>query len=99
KESYRKQGLSGTTMKACVETAEMMGCEIAILWTDLYDFYRKLGFELAGSEIHLKITERFQPPAYAGYKMIKGAQVSPQALMRLYSQHRVATLRRETDFK
>lgn len=94
KEDYRRQGLSAQTMKACLQTASLLGCEVAILWTDLYDFYRKLGFELAGSEVHLKITEKFQPPQWSGLKIIKGDRVDPQALMKIGSQHRVTTLRK-----
>src|SRR5690606_38318025 len=55
--------------------------------------------ELAGSEIHLKITERFQPPQWSEFKIIKGTQIDPQAIMRLYSLHRVATLRKASDFQ
>src|SRR5262245_44580133 len=48
---YRTQGLSSQIVEDCLEAARAQGCDFAILWTNLYEFYRKFGFELAGSEI------------------------------------------------
>ena len=48
---HRNQGLSTRTIESCLEAAREHGCDFAILWTNLYDFYRKMDFELAGSEI------------------------------------------------
>ena len=48
---HRNQGLSTLTIESCLNAARQQGCEFAILWTNLYEFYRKIGFELAGSEM------------------------------------------------
>jgi predicted acetyltransferase len=48
---HRNLGLSSKTIESCLEAARTHGCDFAILWTNIYDFYRKFGFELAGSEL------------------------------------------------
>ena len=51
---FRNQGYSQRVLQNCLDSAEQSGADFAVLWTDLFDFYRKLDFELAGQEvIHL----------------------------------------------
>ena len=45
---HRNQGFSQKILEDCLEHAKSMQSDFAILWTDLFDFYRKLNFELAG---------------------------------------------------
>ena len=47
---HRNRGLSRQIMDDCLKAAQEHGCDFAILWTNLFDFYRKLGFELAGGK-------------------------------------------------
>jgi GNAT superfamily N-acetyltransferase len=89
---YRNQGLSKQILESCIDSAQAAGCDFAILWTNLYDFYRKLGFELGGSEIALVISNEFQTPDL-GLKILDTTKVSAEAMHRVYSQHTVSSLR------
>ncbi len=95
---YRNQGLSQTIIKDCLDTMTAQNCDIAILWTNLYDFYRKLGFELAGSEISISV-DKTLPGVSTEYKIIQNNKVDAQALYRLYSQHTVSSIRSLDDFE
>lgn len=93
---YRQQGLSRQTINSCLESASQQACDIAILWSDLHDFYRKLGFELAGTEIALNIDERFAPPDH-GFRIETGRKVSAEMILRLATQHTVSSVRKLQD--
>lgn len=95
---HRNQGLSRQIIESCIKTAELHGCDIAVLWTDLYDFYRKFDFELAGSETALVIEQEFSPPN-PGLKLMDSNKVAPEALLRVYSQHTVGAIRVVEDFR
>lgn len=89
---YRNQGHSQSLLKNCLDSARDQQCDLAILWTDLHDFYRKLGFELAGSEVRLCIdTPLIVPPHHL--KFSEDPRVAPEALFRIYSNHTVASVR------
>jgi predicted N-acetyltransferase YhbS len=92
-ESHRGQGLSTQIINDCLQSASTQQCDIAILWTDLFDFYRKMGFELAGSEISFVIEDNFSVPQIEGLKFISDAKVSAEAIHRLYSTHTVSSVR------
>ena len=96
-EQHRGQGFSGQILNSCLEAARQDVCDFAILWTDLFDFYRKLGFELAGTEISI-ILEKPLAPA-AAYKVVEGPQVDASAILRLYGQHPCGGLRNEEDIR
>jgi GNAT superfamily N-acetyltransferase len=90
---HRNQGLSRQVLEDCIEAARRHGCDFAILWTDLFDFYRKLGFELAGSEVSLTIPETFKCADVPGMKFMNTNKIDPEALLRLYSQHTTGSVR------
>jgi GNAT superfamily N-acetyltransferase len=101
-ESHRNQGLSRMILENCLEEARRQDCDIALLWTNLYDFYRKLNFELGGSEVACTFNEEFSGEivgASSGLKFIKGHQISAEALYRLYSQHTVGSIRSVEDIR
>lgn len=89
---HRNQGLSRRIIEECVAEAKKQECDIGILWTNLYDFYRKMDFELAGHEDSFVIEKEFNADSQ-GLKFMKGPQVSAEAILRLYSQHTVTTIR------
>lgn len=89
---HRNQGLSRQILDNCIESATIQGCDIAILWTNLYDFYGKMGFELSGSELSFTIEKDF-PAETGGMKLIESNKVSPEAILKLYNQHSVTTVR------
>lgn len=91
-ESYRNQGFSQKVLTDCLSIAKDQKCDIAILWTHLHDFYRKVGFELAGTEISHTFQNEFTPPR-TGLRFSNDKNISPDALNRLYSQHSVGSVR------
>lgn len=97
-EAFRNKGLSSKVMEDCIQEAKRQGCDLAILWTNLYDFYRKLGFELGGTEVSIVLNEEFSIPVEP-LSYVKGAQVSADAIYRLYNQHTVSTARTSEDIK
>lgn len=89
---HRNQGLSSKTIESCLEAARAQGCDFAILWTNIFDFYRRFGFELAGSELSAVI-DRDLTIEETNLKFVDGAKVAPEAIHRLYTQHTVTSLR------
>lgn len=95
---HRGRGYSTQIISACLEEARLQSCDIAVLWTGLHDFYRKLGFELAGYEESFIINQPLQvPPAQLTYK--KSTQIAAEAILRLYQQHTVQTHRSLEDIQ
>ncbi len=94
----RNEGLSTKTIQSCLEAAQSLGCDFAILWTNIYDFYRRFGFELAGTEISLLLDHEI-PISDQNLKIIEGNKVSAEAIQRLYNQHTVTTVRTLEDIR
>jgi GNAT superfamily N-acetyltransferase len=94
----RNQGLSRKILEDCLTEAHRQDCDIAMLWTDLYDFYQKLDFELAGSEMSFVLQNDFAPLT-TELKFLKTSQVSVEAIHRLYNQHSITTVRTVEDFR
>ncbi len=97
-EKYRNQGFSQKVLSDCLTVAQEQKCDLAILWTHLHDFYRKVGFELAGTEVSHTFHEEFAPPRNH-LRFSSDRNVSPEALNRLYSQHTVGTVRTADEIK
>jgi GNAT superfamily N-acetyltransferase len=91
-ERFRKQGYSRQVIEECVQLAQQQSCDFAILWTDLYEFYRKFGFELAGTELSFRM-EQTLTVAPQPFKFLKTNRVDPTAIYRLYNQHSVNSVR------
>jgi len=92
-ENYRNQGHSQAVMQDCLEAVKQQGCDFAMLWTNLYDFYRKFGFEIAGTEVSLQIGEGFQANHGKTFRIVEGPNIDPQAFLRIYVQHTVSSVR------
>jgi len=90
---YRNQGLSRQVLEDCLLSARAHGCDFAILWTNLYDFYRKLGFELGGTEISLTVPVNFKCAEVPGLRFLNSNRIDADALLRLYSQHTTGSVR------
>jgi N-acetylglutamate synthase-like GNAT family acetyltransferase len=95
----RGQGLSRNLLKKCLQTCEDSGCDLAMLWTDLFNFYAKFGFEMAGSEIALQVDASYQPEIKTSVKVIEGSQVSTEALLKIYNQHNLRSIRTAKDIE
>lgn len=96
-ENHRGQGLSTQIIASCIEEAQTQNCDIAILWTEIHDFYRKMGFELAGFEESFVIDRPLVVERVLNCK--KTNQVSPEAILRLYQKHTVHTHRSLEDIR
>ncbi len=96
--NHRHQGLSHQIIESCLVAANEACADFAILWTDLYDFYRKLGFELAGREISIVIESVPQLPP-SQLRVMNSNKISPEAILRLYQQHPCGTIRNVEDVK
>ncbi len=89
---HRQKGLSQKVLEDCVQHAKDMGNDFAILWTNLYDFYRKFGFELAGTEFSILINKDI-PDQTLNYKYMNSKNIDPAAIYKVFSKHTVATIR------
>lgn len=96
--NHRNQGLSKKILEDCIQEASKQDCDIAMLWTDLYEFYHKLDFELAGTEMSF-IIEQEIPSSGTELKFMKTAQVSAESLYRLYNLHTVSSVRTAEDIR
>lgn len=90
---HRNQGFSRQIIDDCIAGAKAHGCDFAILWTDLFEFYRKLGFELGGTEISLSVPHNFKCTEAPGLRFVNSTKVDPEAILRLYSQHSAGSVR------
>lgn len=95
--SFRSQGLSQTLLQQLCDKAYLEGADIAILWTDLHDFYRKIGFELAGSELTIELNADFSVPSSPQHNYLLDQKVSSEALLKPFLKHSVNSLRKVTD--
>ncbi|WP_347356188.1 GNAT family N-acetyltransferase [Bdellovibrio sp.] len=91
-DQHQGQGYSTQIINDCLKSATEQSCDIAILWTDLFDFYRRMGFELAGSEISFVIEDEFDIPPI-NLRFSTDNKVSPDAIYRLYAAHSVNSVR------
>ena len=96
--NYRNQGLAAQLILECLTEARRQDCDLAILWTDKHDYYRKLNFELAGFEESFFIDKEFAAPS-EGLRFMKSTQVSPESLLKLYNQHTVNSFRTQEDIR
>ncbi|MFN8943374.1 MAG: GNAT family N-acetyltransferase [Pseudobdellovibrionaceae bacterium] len=99
KEDHRNQGHSQKIIQNCLDLAREQSCDVAILWTNLYEFYQKMGFELSGYEISMVFEKEFTSPVKKLYRFSEEKNVSPEALLRLYSLHSVNSLRTVDDMR
>ncbi len=103
----RGRGLSTTIIESCLEGAASADCDFAILWTDLFDFYRRMNFELAGSEVSVLLEQTtFLAAAQktaggfkSGLKFLDSNKIAPEALLRLYQSHTVSSHRSQDDIR
>lgn len=96
--AYRHQGLAAQIILDCLQEARRQDCDLAILWTDQHDYYRKLGFELAGFEESFEINTSFRADT-KNLKFMSSNQISGEALLKLYQQHTVTSFRTSEDIR
>jgi GNAT superfamily N-acetyltransferase len=96
-DQHRNQGHSTRIIESCLEAAKQAECDFAILWTDLFDFYRRLGFELAGSEATFVIDRELAPTT--SFTFNDSNRVAPDAILRVFNQHSVSSHRTVEDVR
>lgn len=98
---HRNKGLSTKVLEACIEAARAHGCDFAILWTNLFDFYRKLGFELGGTEVSLSLPQNMKltVDAATDLRFMQSNRVDPEAVLRLYAMHTTGSVRTSEDIR
>lgn len=96
--AHRNLGLSRQVLEDALSAAQSHGCDFALLWTNLFDFYRKIGFEMAGSEIALTLMTVWPDEPHA-LRFMKGPNVDAEAMLRIYSQHTTGTIRTAEDIR
>jgi GNAT superfamily N-acetyltransferase len=96
--AHRGRGLSSSVLESSLDIAKKAACDVAVLWSDLHDFYRKIGFELAGTEVSLKIGKPLACDG-AGLKFNDSKQVAPEPILRLYGQHSCGAIRSLEDLR
>ena len=97
-QDHQGQGLSTQILEACLAEARSQDCDFAILWSNLFDFYRRLNFELAGYEESIILEQEFEAPV-PNLRYMTGSQVAPEAILRLYTQHTVGSARTAEDIR
>lgn len=95
---HRQKGHSRKNIEKCIELAQQQECDMVILWTDQFDFYRKMGFELAGFD-YSYVLETAQPIKNNSLRFNSGNNVDPAALQKIYSNHTVHAIRSIDDFR
>ncbi|GAB4345158.1 MAG: hypothetical protein Kow0099_25200 [Candidatus Abyssubacteria bacterium] len=53
--AYRGRGLASAVLRDCLRIMRENRCHLSVLWTQRMDFYRPLGYELAGSEFLFRV--------------------------------------------
>jgi GNAT superfamily N-acetyltransferase len=89
----RNQGFSRQVLDDCLAAARAHGCDFAILWTNLFDFYRKLGFELAGTEVALEVPRNVKVEDSTDLHFMNTNKIDPDAILRLYNSHATGCIR------
>ncbi|MFZ3231297.1 MAG: GNAT family N-acetyltransferase [Pseudobdellovibrio sp.] len=95
---HRQKGLSRKNIENCLELAKRQDCDMVVLWTDQFDFYRKFGFELAGFEETYQLTNKLTI-TNPNLKFMTDNKVDPSALLKLFSQHTVNSVRTVEDIR
>lgn len=95
---HRQKGHSRKNIEYCMALAQKQDCDLIILWTDQFDFYRKMGFELAGFD-YSYLLENSSPIKNKNLRFVSGNNVDPAALQKLYAQHTVHAIRSQDDFR
>lgn len=96
----RQQGLSSQVINDCIDQALALKGDILVLWTDMFDFYKNFGFEMAGTEISLIINKSFVPQRRRpDLKIVNSSKVDATALLRLFNLHSITSHRTPEDIK
>ncbi len=93
-ENHQRKGLAKKLVQELIAKATADNCDLCLLWSDLDKFYTDLGFELAGSEEHLKIKRPITPLAIdSNLRFSDNPKINAEPIQKLFSKHLVGSLR------
>lgn len=93
---HRGKGYSRKVVQACVDRAKSEGCELSILWSDLFDFYKAMNFYKTGYEYAFMVD---RPLTETKNHFHVGANVSASTIENLYRKQSFQVLRKTVDFE
>lgn len=93
---HRGKGYSRKVIQSCVERAKAEGCELAVLWSDLFDFYKSMEFYKTGYEYAYIIDQSI---AEKKNHFHIGANISASTMENLYRKQSFQVLRKTIDFE
>lgn len=99
REDRRGEGLSGRLQDWVLQELRQEGADLALLWTDRPELYRRRGFEPLGVEIHAALSCDLDVTAAAGDRIRAATPADAQALLQLYRGHRYGSRRRRIDME
>lgn len=98
---FRRRGFGEAVVENCMEGIREYGCHIGVLGTGIPDWYRRFGWERAGSGYSFncdRATVQVLPSLEAGYDVAEGMWDEPGEMVELYHQHGIGALRTAEDF-
>jgi hypothetical protein len=96
----RMKGHSRKVLEKTVQDAEKQDCDMVILWSNLFDFYKKLDFHLSGFEYSAILNDPLNVPAPKDPLTVKtGPNVCADTLLKLYNQHTVTQIRTKQEIQ
>ena len=94
--SLQGRGLGSEVMRDCIQVMEDASAHLSILWTQRQDFYRRLGYEAAGSSYIFKLKAADLADVPCACKVVP---YSPRRLADVIRIHRRESLRTERTAK
>lgn len=99
---FRNQGLSRQVIENCLRTIKEQKYDFSILWTNLFDFYKKFHFELSGTEVSIEIDDTIAPideSMFKNHKILDTLNISAEALLRVFNKHTTTSHRSIEDIQ
>lgn len=99
REDRRGEGHSRRLQEWMLEELRGEGVDLALLWTDRPEFYRRRGFEAVGLETHLRLSLSLRAEARPGDRIRAATSADARALLEIYRNHPYRSERRQSDME
>jgi len=97
--NHRNKGYSTRVLESCLKDIKQKGFQLAILWSNLTEFYERLGFCCAGLE-HLLIVTSSEIPSYQKRFIIEQYTYKDfEQIFNLYKKQPYKVIRGEKEFE
>jgi len=97
--AFRGKGYGRSVIQSCLQEAKLQDCDIAVLWSDKFPFYEKMGFQGAGTEVHLSLPTPLQLTDTPSRRCLESAKVSAQSVLNLFNRHSLCSFRSVDDIQ